>query len=274
MLIDAHHHLWRFDPRQYDWISANDRVLRRDFLVPEWEALCAAHGIERTIVVQARQTLDETRWLLELAARSQRIAGVVGWVPLADPLLPELLVPLMADRRLKAVRHVVQGESDPDFLLHPMIAAGLRALAPHGLAYDLLVRHHQLNQATACVDAHPELRFVLDHAAKPPSVTDHLSIWARDLRTLAQRPNVWCKLSGLATELIGSHDPTALARSIAVVLEAFGPQRVLFGSDWPVCLLATGYGCWLNTVREHLAPLTSTERAAIFGGNAVIAYRL
>lgn len=275
MIIDAHHHLWRFDPGQYGWIAEGDVPLRQDFLLPELERTCTANRIARTVVVQARQSLDETRWLLDLAAHSPRIAGVVGWVPLADPGLPDLLAPLIGSGLLKGVRHVVQGETDPAFLLRPEIARGLHALPALDLAYDLLVLPHQLGQAAACVDAHADVRFVLDHAAKPPYASGDLTAWERDLRALARRPNVWCKLSGLATETGGrGWDASTLAHSVDVLLDAFGPRRLLFGSDWPVCLLATGYDRWLGTVQGLLDRLTADERTAILGGNATTVYRL
>lgn len=272
MIIDAHHHSWRFDQAQYDWIAPGDTALRRDFLLPDLDAELAAAGVDGSVVVQARQTLDETLWLLGLARRGPRIRGVVGWVPLADPDLPDLLAPLTADRRLVAVRHVVQGESDPVFLLRPAISRGLGGLAGAGLAYDLLVREHQLAQAAACVDAHPDVRFVLDHAAKPGP--GDLTAWSAGIRDLARRPNVWCKISGLALEAGPGWSVADLRRVIDVLFASFGARRLLYGSDWPVCLLATGYVRWLAAVRELIAACTKAEQAAILGGNAVTAYRL
>jgi L-fuconolactonase len=272
VIIDAHHHLWRFDPAQYDWIAPSDTALRHDFLLSELDAVLAAAGVDGSVVVQARQTLDETLWLLGLARRSPRIRGVVGWVPLTDPDLPDILATLTADRHLVAVRHVVQGESDPAFLLRPTISRGIASLAGAGLAYDLLVREHQLAQAAACVDAHPDVRFVLDHAAKPGP--GDLGSWSAGIRDLARRPNVWCKISGLALEAGPGWSVAGLRRAVDVLFAAFGAQRLLYGSDWPVCLLATGYGRWLEAVRELIAACTAAEQAAILGGNAVTAYRL
>lgn len=273
MIIDAHHHLWRFDPAEYGWIGESDHALRRDFALPELHAELAAAGVAGTVAVQARQSLEETAWLLGLAGGSPRIRGVVGWVPLADPAIDEHLAALTADRRLVGVRHVVQGESDPRFLLRPAIARGLAALPGRGLAYDLLVREHQLPQAIACVDAHPDLRFIVDHAAKP-DFRAGLEPWAGRMRELARRPSVWCKLSGLALEAGAGWTVDRLRPWIDVLLEAFGPSRLMFGSDWPVCLLATGYGRWLESVRTLIAGLTVDERAAILGRTAVTAYRL
>jgi L-fuconolactonase len=273
VIIDAHHHLWRFDPPQYDWIAPGDQVLRRDFILPELDAACAEAGVDGTVAVQARQSLDETLWLLGLARRSRRIRGVVGWVPLADPALADLLAGLAAGpRTLVGVRHVVQGEADPAFLLRPDIARGIGRLAGAGLVYDLLVREHQLGQAIACVDAHPDVTFVLDHAAKPGP--GDLSAWSAGIRDLARRANVHCKLSGLALEAGLDWSVAGLRCAVGVLLEAFGPGRLLYGSDWPVCLLATGYCRWLAAVEELIASCTAAERAAILGGNATTVYRL
>jgi L-fuconolactonase len=272
VIIDAHHHLWRCDPADYPWIGANDLVLRRDFGATELEAACSETGVDGTVVVQARQTLGETRWLLDQASRSPRILGVVGWVPLQDPALPGILERI-AEPALVGVRHVVQDEPDPDFLLRPAVARGIDLLAGRGLVYDLLVRAAQLPQAIRCVDAHPAQRFVLDHAAKP-DFTEGLEPWAGRIRDLARRPNVCCKISGLATEMGLGWTPDRLRPWVDVLLDAFGPGRLLFASDWPVCLLATGYQRWFDGVAMLIAGLTAGERAAVLGDNAVAAYRL
>lgn len=273
MIIDAHHHLWRFDAAQYGWIGREDAVLRRDFVLADLDAECAAAGVDAAITVQARQTLEETTWLLGLARQSPRIAGVVGWVPLSDPSLDDILGRLRGGGgRLVGVRHVVQGESDPAFLLQPDIARGLDLVSRSGLTYDLLIRGHQLGQAIACVDAHPGLRFVLDHAGKPHP--DRLDGWTAGIRELSRRPNVWCKLSGLAVEAGPAWSVEGLQRCADVLLATFGPGRLLFGSDWPVCLLATGYRRWLAAVRTLITACSRDEQAAILGGNARTAYAL
>ena len=278
MIIDAHHHLWRFNAQDYAWITPDDTPLRRNFVVDELTAMAAEAGLAGTIVVQARQSLDETRWLLDLSRQTTLIRGVVGWVPLADPELPSILAALLPSR-LVGVRHVVQGEADPEFLLRPDILRGLRTVSSCGLTYDLLVQAHQLPQAIRCVerlkDASAPLRFVLDHGGKPAIRAGHHARWAADLARLARHANVACKLSGLVTEADPTRWSVAEIEPYArTILETFGAQRVLFGSDWPVCLLGTSQRRWLDTVRTWIAHLSAAEQAAILGGNAVTWYQL
>jgi L-fuconolactonase len=275
MIIDAHHHLWAFDPIAYDWIGPQDVVLRRDFLADNLAAMAAPSGLAGSIVVQARQSLEETEWLLGLARKQPLIRGVVGWAPLADPALPAILDALPPGP-LVGLRHVVQGESDPQFLLRPGIQAGLAELARRNLAYDLLIKAAQLPQATRCVEQLPaDMRFILDHGGKPDIRRRGLASWSADLTVLARHTNVACKLSGLVTETDpAAWTPAELEPYVRSILDAFGPQRVLFGSDWPVCLLGTEHRRWLDTVRQWIASYTPAEQAAILGGNALTWYRL
>lgn len=278
-IIDAHHHFWRYDRAEYDWIDDTMSALRRNFLAPDLAAVLGAAGVQGAISVQARQTLEETRWLLAIADAHDFIAGVVGWVPLAAPSLRTELAPLAASRKLRGVRHVVQGEADPGFLDRADFNAGIDALREFGLAYDLLIYAHQLPAALAFVDRHPGQVFVLDHAAKPRIRERVIEPWRSYIGELARRPEVYCKLSGLVTE--AAPDPSTDAWTDAdlrpyadTVLEAFGPSRVLFGSDWPVCLVAAPYDRWLDTVKTLTAALTVSERAEVLGGTARRAYRL
>lgn len=278
MIIDAHHHLWRFNADDYPWIGPQDTALRGDFLLPELETMAAESGLTGTIVVQARQSLAETAALLGFAGRSPLIRGVVGWVPLADPALPAILARLPTGP-LVGVRHVVQGETDPDFLLRPAIKRGLATIAARGLSYDLLIKAHQLPQANACVAqlaaAGVELRCILDHGGKPGIRGKHHATWARDLALLARHANVACKLSGLISETDPTHwTPAELEPYARTILDTFGPRRVLFGSDWPVCLLGSTHRRWLDTVRGWISALPAAEQAAILGGNALTWYRL
>ncbi|MEI6387345.1 MAG: amidohydrolase family protein [Spirochaetota bacterium] len=275
MIIDAHHHLWRYSPGEYPWISEGDHAIGRDFGLSELHAELDAAGVAGTIAVQARQSLDETRWLLDLAAASGRIFGVVGWAPIAEPGIGDLLDSL-GEPRLVALRHVVQDEADPDFLLRPAFARGLAALPARCLAYDLLVKPGQLPMVIACVDDHPMLRFVVDHAAKPDfsGGAPAFESWARDMRALAERPNVYCKLSGLALEAGPAWSVEMLRPVFDLLLECFGPSRLLFGSDWPVCLLVTSYIQWLATIGVLIETLTETEKASVLGQSARRAYRL
>jgi L-fuconolactonase len=272
--VDAHHHFWRFDPAEYDWIDDSMSALRRDFLPADLAPAMSAAGMHGAISVQARQTLDETRWLLSLAEANDFIVGVVGWVPLASPSLRAELATLAENGKLRGVRHVVQGEADPRFLERPDFNAGVNALGDFGLAYDILIYERQLPAAIAFVDRHPGQVFVLDHAGKPRVRECALEPWRTQMRELARRPNVYCKLSGLVTEAAPqSWADTDLRPYIETMLEAFGPARVMFGSDWPVCLLASDYNRWADTVRNFTARLSASERAEIFGGSARRAYR-
>ncbi len=275
MIVDSHQHFWRYDTGEYGWIGDELASIRRDFLPTDLARELGAVGVDAVVSVQARQTLDETRWLLELAAANDFIAGVVGWVPLVSPGVIDTLESLVQDPRLCGVRHVLQDEADPGFAASRDFNRGIAALRGFGLAYDVLVYERQLATATALVDRHPDQVFVVDHAAKPRIRDGAFSPWREGMCELARRPNVFCKLSGLVTEA----DPRAWTRATLepyadVVLSAFGPSRVMFGSDWPVCLAACSYERWLATVRELCAGLSATERESVLGGTARRAYDL
>ena len=274
MKLDSHQHFWRYNPEEYGWIDDAMAAIRRDFLPADLAPLLGAHGLEGTIAVQARQCLEETRWLLGLASGSPIIRGVVGWVPLADSRLGEILDGI-ADRRLLGVRHVVQGESDPRFLEGAAFNAGIRTITGRGLVYDLLVFADQLPAVMAFVDRHPQQRFVLDHIAKPRVEGAPPDSWRRQLAELARRQNVCCKFSGVVTEVPGWRwDLALLEPYFSVVLDAFGPRRLMFGSDWPVCLVGSTYARWFEAVRTLAADLSSAEQARILGETAAEAYRV
>lgn len=275
-VIDAHHHFWRYDPTAYPWIDDSMSVLKRDWLPADLACEIGRAGVDAVISVQARQTIDETRWLVSLAAAHEFIVGVVGWVPLASPSVRADLVSLTAaGRTLRGVRHVVQEEPDPTFLERPDFNAGIAALREFGLAYDILIVDRQIPAAIAFVDRHPGQVFVIDHAAKPRIRDGALDPWRAQVGELARRPQVYCKLSGLVTEAAPARWTDADLRPyLDATLEAFGPDRILFGSDWPVCLLASTYRKWVESVRRFVAELTPTERAQILGGTARRAYRL
>jgi len=275
MIIDSHHHFWRYSPAEYGWIDDGMAAIRRDFLPADLRREIVVAGVDAVVSVQARQSLEETRWLLDLAAQNPFIAGVVGWVPLVSPSVATTLAELATQSKLVAVRHVLQDEPDPQFMLRADFQAGIRALQAFDLTYDVLIYDRHLPQAIELVDRHPSQRFVVDHMAKPSIKQGAIEPWARLLRELARRPHVSCKLSGLVTEL-GRPDWTIaeLRPYVDVVLDAFGPDRVLFGSDWPVCLVVCGYSRWMATVQELIAHLSPTERAAILGENARRVYQL
>lgn len=275
MKIDAHQHFWCYDPAQYGWINDSMAVLRRDFLPNDLKVEIEAAGVNGVVSVQARQSPAETQWLLSLADQHEFIRGVVGWVPLAAPDVRAHLDVLAGRPKLKAVRHVVQDEPDPRFLLRADFNAGVAALADYGLAYDILIYVRHLPQAIEFVDRHPQLVFVLDHLAKPRAKERALEPWRANIRRLAERENVYCKLSGLVTEA-DWHGWTEdlLAIYLETTLEAFGPRRLMFGSDWPVSLLASAYRTWYEVVQRFCGCLSADERDRVFGGTATEAYRL
>lgn len=275
MVIDAHHHFWKYDPQEYGWISDAMAVLRRDYLPPDLLAETRAGGVDGVVSVQARQTSEETRWLLDLADANDFIRGVVGWVPLVSDRVREDLERLAANPKLKAVRHVLQDEPDERYVLGDAFNRGVGLLKGFGLRYDLLIYARHLPHATAFVDRHPDQSFVLDHMAKPPIRDGLLSPWREQMRELGRRANVCCKLSGLATEADhAAWTPAQLEPYLNVALAAFGPRRLMFGSDWPVCLLASDYGRWARTVSDFAQKLSPDERARVMGGTAVEVYGL
>ena len=275
MVVDAHHHFWRYSLAEYGWIDDRMAAIRRDFLPADLQREMRAAGVDAVVSVQARQSVEETRWLLDLATQNPFIAGVVGWVPLVSPSVEALLAPFAAHPKLVAIRHVLQDEPDPRFMLRADFQAGIRSLRAFNLTYDILIYERLLPQTIELVDRHPEQPFVIDHIAKPLIKERTIEPWARGMRELGRRPHVCCKLSGMVTEIGRPHWSIADLRPyVDVVLDAFGPERVLFGSDWPVCLVACGYPRWMEIVQELIAPLSPTERAAILGENARRVYRL
>ena len=276
--IDAHHHLWHYTPDEFDWLTGPLTPLRRDFLLPDLIAALDSAAIDGAVAVQARQSLEETLWLLDLAQAPEsqgRIQGVVGWAPIASPTFAADLESLLELPGLKGLRHVIQAEPDPNFILREEFNAGIRTLTPTGLAYDILVFARHLSQTIQFVDRHPNQLFILDHIAKPNIAGNELEPWATHIRALAQRPNVLCKLSGMVTEADPLHwTPAQLTPYLDVVTEAFTPSRLLAGSDWPVCLAGVSYPAWFQLLHNHYTPFTPSEQDAIFGLNATRAYRL
>jgi L-fuconolactonase len=275
MRIDAHHHLWHYSPQEYGWISDSMSVLRRNFLPDDLRREIASVGIDGVVSVQARQTLAETDWLLDLADRNEFIRGVVGWVPLVSETVRRDLERYSGRAKLKAVRHVLQDEPDDNYMLREDFNRGLRMLKGFGLRYDILIFERHLPQAIELVDLHPDQVFILDHVAKPRIRDNALSPWRENLRELARRKNVFCKLSGIVTE--ADHrtwTPQQLRPYMDAALDAFGARRLMFGSDWPVCLLACGYRRWHDIVKEFASKLTPEEQGRLFGETAREAYGL
>jgi len=273
--IDAHHHLWHYTPEEFGWIDDRMGRLRRDFLVDDFGQELSAAGWAGSVAVQARQSLQETDWLLSLADKSAFLRGVVGWAPIASDRFPALLEELSSRPLLKGLRHVIQDEPDDDYILGAEFNRGVASMMGSGLAYDILILPRQLPAATQFVDRHPEQVFILDHIAKPPICSQEVEPWLRHITELARRENVYCKLSGVVTEADWSAWSINDLRPFAdAVLEAFSPRRLMAGSDWPVCLLASSYGRWIDTLGDLLAGISQPERDRIFGETAIEAYHL
>lgn len=275
MRIDAHQHFWAYDPREYDWIDDSMASLRRDFFPADLKPELENSGFRGCVAVQARQSLEETRWLLELAASAPFVLGVVGWVDLCSPQLRSQFESFVRNPKLVGVRHVVQSEPDDRFLLRPDFLHGIALLQEFDLAYDILIYAKHLPVAAEFVSRFPRQRFVLDHLAKPSIKTKSLHSWEKDIRDLAKLPNVSCKLSGLVTEADWqSWTPDHLAPYLDVAFDSFGPSRLMFGSDWPVCKVAASYLRVFRSIEGYIAKLPAEARDAVLGGNAKEFYKL
>lgn len=275
LTIDAHHHLWRYQKNDYGWIDDHMSVLRHDFLIPELTAVTKAAGVTGTVVVQARQTVGETEWLLGLADQNPILKGVVGWVPLVDANVEKDLARFAANPKLKGVRHVLHDERDDAYMLRADFNRGISLLRQHNLVYDILIFERHLQQTIEFVDRHPKQVFVVDHVAKPRIKESIVTPWAERIAELAKRRNVYCKVSGMVTEADWSTwTPEKLKPYFDTVLSAFGPVRLMFGSDWPVATLATTYQRWVETVKGWISPLSTGEQERILAGTAIEAYKL
>jgi L-fuconolactonase len=275
MHIDAHQHFWIYDPRKYRWIDETMRPLRRDFLPADLRHELKREGFQGSVAVQARQSLQETRWLLELAAQSPFILGVVGWVELRSPQAGAHLKQLAQNPKLVGIRHIVQNEPDDRFLLQRDFLRGISLLAEFDLAYDILIYPKHLNAAAELVRRFPEQRFVLDHLAKPEIKSGTINAWKKGIAELAAYSNVYCKLSGLVTEADWNRwKPGDMRPYLDVAFERFGANRLLIGSDWPVCTLAGSYARVMGLVKDYLSGHPEQEREAILGGNARRFWRL
>ncbi len=273
--IDAHHHLWKYSAAQYPWISENMGLLRRDFLIQDLMDVLDESDIDGVVTVQARQAMAETRWLLDLARSHDFIRGVVGWVALTDPKVEGDLEHLSTHAKLKSVRHVLHDEPDDFYILREDFNRGIKLLQGFGLRYDLLIFERHLPQTIQFVDRHPNQIFILNHIAKPRIRQGVISPWRENLTELARRENVFCKLSGLVTEASWqSWTEADFDPYLQIALTAFGPKRVIFGSDWPVILLGSSYKRWVNVVQRSISHLSEYEQERIFGKTATEVYRL
>jgi L-fuconolactonase len=273
--IDSHQHFWRYQPESYAWIDARMTALQRDFTPADLQPALSAAGIDGTVAVEARGHLEETEQLLSIAERSPFVRGVVGWLPLTEPSAPALLERYASRPKLRGLRHWLGASSDLSYMFGQALQRGVALLEPTGLSFDLMMWPPQLASAPAFVDLHPNQLFILDHFAKPYIQSGQIEPWRSQLRELARRPNVYCKLSGLTTEADWqAWQPSDLAPYLDAALEAFTARRLLFGSDWPVCTLATSYERWAATVSDWASVLSADERGRILGGTALEVYRL
>jgi L-fuconolactonase len=275
MIVDSHQHFWQVGRFDYPWMTPEVEVLCRDYLPPALAPMLERNEVSKTILVQASNSLEETRWLLKLAEQNSFIAGVVGWVDLTADGFVDQLDEFTAHPRFKGVRHLVESEPQDDWLTQPGVLENLGTLARRGVAYDLLVHTRHLQHALTVADSCPELRLVVDHMAKPPIAPGEMDDWSRGLRQLGARPNVSCKLSGLVTEADWANWRVEdLQPYVNLALEVFGPRRMIFGSDWPVCLLAASYDQVLETSQSMLAGVSEEDRHRIFAANAIDFYRI
>jgi L-fuconolactonase len=273
--IDAHQHFWQYDPAEHAWMTDKLAALRRDFMPQDLKPLLQILGFDGCVTVQVQQNIDETRWLLELADRHDSIRGVVGWVDLRSPQLRSQLDHFAGHPKFVGVRHIVQDEPDDRFMLRDDFRRGIAQLAAFGLTYDVLVYPRQLPAAIALVEEFPGQPFVLDHIAKPPIAEGRLAPWESDLRRLARLPNICCKLSGMVTEANWkAWQPGDFHRYLDVVFEAFGPDRLMIGSDWPVCTLSADYAAAMRIVLDYISQLPPAAQDGILGENCARFYGL
>jgi L-fuconolactonase len=273
--VDAHFHLWRLDRGDYGWLTPALAPIYRDVEIGDWRAQAVPLGVTGGVLVQAAPTLAETHFLLEIANSCPDVLGVVGWIDLLAADAPLRIGQLAREPKLKALRPMLQDIPDPDWILQPALAPALEAMAEHGLVFDALVRSLHLPRVRELARRHPRLCIVIDHGAKPVIGAGEWQPWAGAMAGLARETSVCCKLSGLLTEAgERARDPASLAPWLSHLLDAFGPQRLLWGSDWPVLELAGSYGGWWQQCQDATAHLPQAERAAIFGGNARRIYRL
>lgn len=273
-MIDAHQHFWKYHPERHAWISDDMRVIRKDFQPLDLKPLLDKNNIEGCVVVQVDQTEDETLQLLALANQYSFIRGVVGWIDLRNQNLTSRLEYFSSLKKLKGFRHIVQAE-EPGFLLQRDFIAGVNLLQRFEFTYDLLIYHHQLEEALAFLKYVPDTTIVVDHIAKPAIAAGDIEAWAARMKSLAQFPNVYCKVSGMVTEarLTGwKYDD--FVPYLDVVFDAFGTGRVMYGSDWPVCLVAASYDAQFSIVKQYVKKFSATENEAILGGNAKRFYNL
>jgi L-fuconolactonase len=275
MHIDTHQHFWRYTAAEYEWIDDSMAALRRDFLPSDAKHEMDRVGVDACVAVQARQTVEETGWLLELAEANPFIAAVVGWVDLQSDAVAAHIEQFAGHPKLVGVRHIAQSEPDDRFLLRPAFCRGISLLADLDLTYDILIYPRHLPAAIELVSRFRTQRFVLDHLAKPEIRTGEIRQWEKHVRELAKAPNVFCKLSGLVTEADWTRwTPDQIRPYLDVAFDSFGPYRLMAGSDWPVCTVAADYRSTMALISDYLDHRPASEREAVMGANAARFWRL
>lgn len=275
MVIDAHQHFWQYDANRHAWISEEMKVIQGDFLPEDLAPILQKNGINGCIAVQADQTLAETDFLIDLAKKHDFIKGVVGWVDLRADDVDDVLEQYAENKIVKGFRHIVQSETDIEFMLRPKFKAGISALGLFDFTYDILIFHDQLDQAIQLVKLFPDQKFVLDHIAKPDIKSGEFVTWQTNIKKLALHQNVFCKISGMVTEAEWkTWKPTDFKVYLDTVVKAFGTERLMYGSDWPVCLVAATYEEQLGIVSDYFAGFSTLEKKKIMGGNASKFYKI
>jgi L-fuconolactonase len=273
-IIDTHQHFWNYDATRHEWINEEMRAIRKNFLPEQLAPILKENKVDGCVSVQVDQTTEETDFLLALAKEHSFIKGVVGWVDLRASNLEDTLENYRDAKALKGFRHIIQGQA-AGFMLQPNLIQGLKKLATRNYTYDLLIYAHQLKEANEFIKQVTELPIVIDHVAKPNIKDSEMEDWKKEITALAKYPNVYCKISGMATEANWETWTMAgLQPYLDTVVETFGTERIMFGSDWPVCLVASSYAKWLNGVQNYFNTFSSTEQEAIFAGNAIKFYKL
>lgn len=274
-IIDTHHHFWKYSVKEYGWINDNMKAIRRDFLPPDLFKEIKAAGVDGAVSVQARQTVEESDWLLDMAEKNDFLKGVVGWVDLRNKAVDKDLERLAKHKKFKGVRHVIQDEPDDNFILGAAFNEGIKKLLKYDLRYDILIFEKHLKASIAFVDKHPKQIFILDHIAKPRIKDRVLSPWRENMLEIAKRPNVYCKISGMVTEADWKKWSAAdLAPYFDTTLQSFGPKRLMLGTDWPVMLVAGNYKQWVDIVKQVVSRYSAAEQERILYKNAVEAYKL
>lgn len=273
--IDSHQHFWKYNAEEHSWIGDEMAVIRKDFLPEQLAVVLQENGVQGCVAVQADQSVAETGFLLDLAEAHELIKGVVGWVDLQSPNVETVLEHYAAFHKLKGFRHILQGEAQRDLMLQPSFLRGIAAMGKHNFTYDILILPDQLQYIPALVSRFPDQRFVIDHLAKPPIKKHEISDWKRDIGLLASHENVYCKLSGMVTEAdLQNWTYEEILPYLDVALATFGTGRIMYGSDWPVCLAAGEYAEIIGIVNTYFSAFSTHEQSLFFAGNAAQFYRL